>query len=236
MTYHYENLFYQTFIDFIETIKESRLNDTKYCLFYPMIGKNFFEQREILIVGRAVNSWGSEGSHWTSLDKIDGVVEDAILESDPASEGKCALDWVNEIWDNNDSNISHSAFWQLTYKLIMNAFGRDNNNWSNIMVYSNLFKIAPAFGGNPTRKLEWDGQLENCKKLFLQELSELQPKYVILITDLGWAEEFVPEIKRLENEFVKGIARIENSNIIITVRPERKPQIPFIEEVKRYLM
>ncbi len=118
----------------------------------------------------------------------------------------------------------------------MQQYGCDEKNWSNIMAWSNLFKIAPALGGNPNRKLEWQSQQKNCEQLFQMEIAELNPKNVVMITGLDWAEGFVNEYTEINGNYVKAVAKIGNSNIIITIRPERKPQQAFLDEVAKYLI
>ncbi|MBK7035873.1 MAG: hypothetical protein IPI31_13900 [Bacteroidetes bacterium] len=237
LSQNYFDQFNKTFLDYIKALSETKLNNIKYCLFYPMLGKDYFDKREILIIGRAVNLWGEKEKHWDSLSANEDIVKNAIDFSLPYYGDTCAINWVNKDWDNDESHVRYSPFWQVIYKLIMQQYGCNDANWSYKMAWSNLYKIAPSAGGNPNRKLEWQSQLENCKKLFELEISELQPKNVIMITGLdGWAKDFVAEYTEVKETYVKAIAKIGNSNIIITSRPERKPQQVFIDEIAKYLV
>ncbi len=104
----YVEKFNVTYSEFVKSLTTSTLNNTEYCLFYPMFGKNYFDKKEILFIGRAVNNWGD--IPWNSLENNVQVVEKAIDFSKPEVEGECAIDWVNQDWVNKDSNVSHSAF------------------------------------------------------------------------------------------------------------------------------
>ena len=68
----YEKKFKKTFDVYLNKIKTSKLKDDKYCLFFPMIGKDYSKRKEILIIGRAVNNWG--GLSWSGNGSKKDVV------------------------------------------------------------------------------------------------------------------------------------------------------------------
>ena len=229
----YDKIFEKTFTDYVDTVKESKLKDTQYCLFYPMIGKDYFDKKEILVIGIAVNNWGNDG--WSSNDKNENIIQKASDYSIAKNKQQCPISCaVNDDWTDKNSRVRYSKFWQLTYKLIQRCYERNDINWSYIMAWSNLYKIAPHLGGNPNKKLEWDSQLKNCKELFRKEIEELKPKNILMMTGLSWANDFIEDYKIVKNDIVAAIAKVNDSNIIITTRPENKNQEFFIKNTLAY--
>lgn len=235
----YQEQYEKTVKDFVENLKKDKLKTKKYSLFFPMIGKDYFKKREILVMGIATNGWPNP---WSCSSFKNSIIEKSINESLP-EENMCAIDWVNEHWYDKNWRVRHSSFWQVTYKLIQAKYNCNDENWCCKMAWSNLYKIAPAYGGNPEIDIEWQSQYENCKKLFEMEIEELKPKNLLLITGLDWVcwgEGHFIEEKKLEkhnkNKYVKATGNFKNSNVIITIRPEYQNQEKFITEVIPFMV
>lgn len=89
-------------------------------------------------------------------------------------------------------------------------------------------KIAPAEGGNPN-PIEREAQFELSKQLFDMEIKEINPSYVILLTNWkNWAEYFLDKANysmkaTLSLEYVQAVGNPRNNNNvkIIVVKRER---------------
>lgn len=196
--------------------------NTELSLFYPSIGKDFTQNRELLIIGQATNGWqphftiGNEVTH-----DIGKLVDDAIRYSKEEGD-KCSLEWINEEWTNQDYSLYRSFFWNITYKLVKTFYGRNDKDWNNIIAWSNLMKIAPKEGGNPDATLI-RAQRGMAAALFKKEIEDLRPKNVLLLTNLQkWAKPILDynflEYKTYESGFIEATANLNGSKIIVTKR------------------
>lgn len=242
----YQKLFKQTALDYVKEIKQDKhLQNKKYVLFYPTIGKDYFKSRELLIIGRANNGWPNS---WTCKKFDKKVIKKSIDESQP-NKGECAFEWLNKYKGKDvfSKMVRKKPFWNTTYNLIREHYRRNHEDWTHMIAWSNLYKIAPKDGGNPNRKIEWQSQQKNCEKLFSQEIKELRPENVIMITDLDWVcwEKDVcfienNKLKKFpKNKYVKATGNINGSNIIITSRPDQRKsgfsQDGFVKEIIKHL-
>lgn len=232
----YNSTFSENAITFRENIKceDQSLIEKKYALCYPIIGKEYLPNMDFLIIGRATNGWKPK-FRFNEFDE--SIIEQSIKFSQSENEGECALEWINRNWLKNQ--IYRSSFWNVVYKLMI-KLGKTDENWTWNIAWSNLMKIAPASGGNP-EGFEWEAQYEKSVDLFLMELNELNPKYVLMMTVFFfWAQYFLKrdgfEITRIyDDKFVEAVVNYENTKIIVTSRPERKPQEEFVESVVEHL-
>jgi hypothetical protein len=228
----YEKLFEKNFTDFRNNMQnkdEYYLNE-KYCLFFPSCGNRDKGKINFIIYGQAPAGW-TPTFKVSELISIPILVKDAIEFSNTINEDeKCPIDWVNKSWGNKTYcgyNPAPTFFWNTTYKLINKYCGYDPNseNWVYNLIWSNLMKIAPTTrrSKNPD-DIEWQAQLEFSKQLFLMELEEIKPKYAILLTNSGWADDFVNkiDISRNQNGMIESIGNYNGTKIIVTKRPYLK--------------
>ena len=228
LSYFYKTPFEQMLKDYIRDIKSNgnkTLMEKEYTLFYPCIGKDYNKDRELLVVGQATRNWNAENNKWNikNAEKDFENIIDKSIDCSSEDKGKCPLQWVNDDWDKY--KFSHSFFWNVTYKLVKQNYGRTDENWTNIIAWSNLLKIAPAEENNP-KGVEFDIQIKNAAKLFKLEIEKLEPKNCLLITNLNtWAKPILDEAEitykevKEKYEYVEATAYYKGCNIIITKRP-----------------
>jgi len=220
---------------FAENIRKvNRDNSEKeYSLFYPVLGKDFIKERSLLIVGQATNGWNPNFSVLNVLpDNIDTLVSEALNYS-KEEEGKCALDWINNDWSKY--KLYRSFFWNVTYKVVQEHYGRGDRDWNNIIAWSNLMKIAPTEGGNPDYA-EREAQLESCSRLFQQEINDLKPKNVVIMTNLEtWAAPVLDRagiiMQRKSDECVEAVGMFHGTKIIVTKRLYVAKHRPFVDSI-----
>lgn len=220
----------------VENSEDQQLAKNKYCLFYPMLGKDYYEKKELIVYEQYVNDWRPVVKLTKDKKKIESMVKKA-QEYSTVSKG-CALDWVNKNWIKQ--SLYRSFFWNITYKLAMERYGRTDKDWNNIIAYSTLFKIAPTGENNMPDEIK-KGQLHNVTHLFKEELSLLQPKNVLLITSLqNWAEPVLKaagiKYEKHSGGYVQATTAYRGSKIIVIEKPFSAKHREFTDEIKREMV
>lgn len=192
---------------------------------------------ELMVIGRAVNGWDVELNSLNSSNKSDLIEEVTATLRDENWMGN--LKWVTDRWASNDGNYNtkKSAFWRVVNELA-NNFSDDttNNLYFDSVVWSNLYKVAPNGGGNPSAKLK-NIIFESCLNILREEIAYFKPKFIVFLTGhVNWAQPFikglgVKSIEIPEKQFVKYAGIYNDSRIIVAQHPMRKPEEPHIEEI-----
>jgi hypothetical protein len=220
----YNKLFVENYTAFAENIEKSNnraLIDKEYCLFFPSCGSKEISDIQFMIYGQAMNGWKPK---FKVSQLRDSLFEEAVVESNTTDNGQyCPLDWINKNWSS--SKLYRKFFFNVMYKLInrYNDKGIDDGNWCKNVIWSNLMKISPAAGGNPYGE-EWSCQFDGAKKLFTKEIEEINPKFVVLLTNWDWAEDFItanPDFKVFEKhqgEFIQADGMYQDTTRIIVTR------------------
>ncbi len=158
-------------------------------------------KNELMVVGRAVNGWVSKEDALLAYEFRDSEKRALFRIASQGIDGDniCPMQWVIKNWINTanpqEYSANRSAFWRVIKSLVLrlNINGTAEDNWSSHLAWSNLYKVSPFEGRNPGNKL-CKAQLDGCIKLFQQELNELQPKRLLLLTGENWAKDFLPDI------------------------------------------
>ncbi|MFC1734373.1 hypothetical protein ACFL6I_29055, partial [candidate division KSB1 bacterium] len=137
-------------------------------------------------------------------------------------------------------NIDQSNFWGVIKKYVIEEFGRNEDDYTDIIAWSNLFKIAPFIRGD-LEGISWNEQYIGNTKLFKQELDDLKPQKVLIITDLlEWALYFLHEagidfeLCRDCQDVVKATSQYGKSMILIASQPESKGWDNFKGKIAEY--
>lgn len=168
------------------------LPDVRLTGFLAMKGDDYIG--DLMWVGRAVNGWRSEGRTPAQLAVGDsrGFVAE-VLESvtRPGPRGQpCPMRWVSDHWGNNlhGYNTKTSAFWRTAARVMKQVAepGTESVEWPSRMIWSNLYKVAPAAGGNPGSRLA-ALQLDGCRRLLALEVAINRPRNIVFATGADWA-------------------------------------------------
>lgn len=243
----YNKLFIENIGEFAKAAKNK---EEDYCAFYPAFGKDG-KDFDFIIYGQAVKGWQPI---FKAADKING--EEFIKQSAEYSNSFYAdnekgdhspLDWVNARWSQGVYNQLNEAerefygdsewgdyytfrsfFWNVTYKLINRWYGLDENSigWAKKIIWSNLYKIAPAERMNPSEE-ERVWQMKKSIELVKKEIAEINPRFCIVLTNDTWWEPFRQKLKTktitdLENkEYIESYEQYpdRDTRIIVTKRP-----------------
>ena len=116
---------------------------------------------ELMVVGRAVNGWTKRSWTPSSLSSKKDAADSAhhVLKNICRSEvavGFCrawsySKPWPSN-WRNPSSNSQKSAFWRVIRDVVGELHIADMNTdvWPSHLIWSNLYKISPAAGNNPS--------------------------------------------------------------------------------------
>ena len=117
-------------------------------------------------------------------------------------------------------------------------FGIEEPGWSKHLAWTNLYKLAPAGGGNPSGEL-CRAQFAACKRLLRMEVERLKPSIVLALTGWGWIEPFLgelgAEVKATGGSLVAAAGTIGDSRFVVAEHPQRKPEGEMVREVMRAL-
>lgn len=254
----YNELYFENIEKFGKEIINALNVDQYFVDFYPSIGTDT-KNSDFLIYGQAVYGWSS-GFLCSQTFKKD--VKDSIKASNEFIDHKSPkipnspINWVNARWSKSVFNslseeqktyysgtywCYRSFFWNVVHKLISDYydFERQSWQWTNKIVWSDLYKIAPE-ESNPSK---WHRtlQLKKSIELIKAEISEINPKYCIVLTNDKWWKPFRENLNTtvLKTDLNKQIESVENYNgtkIIVTSRPYMGSSENWINEIKKFLV
>lgn len=219
----------------LESMEASNYRNRSQNLSCFSAQKGKFYNNNVMFVGRAVNGWGTE----FKLKNIDSnLLLDNLFSSLP--NNNCPLKWVESSWGITDKyNPNKSAFWRVVKQISENINGLDcSHHWSSKVIWSNLYKIAPNEGGNPSDGL-CNAQFNACNELLEAEIREFKPKYIVFLTGYNWFDGFLSEsinLKKIKNTRwveAEGTLNFDDEiyKIVIAKHPQGKPEFDLMTEV-----
>ena len=152
--------------------------------------------------------------------------------------------WVIDLWEARDSyNTRRSAFWRVIRNTLRDLDICDVENeyvpWSSHLVWSNLYKVSPAEGGNPNNALI-NIQFPLCKKMLRLEVNEFKPKRLLFLTGNDWADDFLTDkwFKRNSQigngayNYVEDFGLLRKSiKFVVACHPQGRPEEDWTNEV-----
>lgn len=218
----------------------SRLPLSDLTGFLAMSGHLY--QNGLMVVGRAVNGWTDGVSPATLLVPANAhTYANKVLET--VTGANCPMNWVSDCWGADiDYNTRKSAFWRAIRAVVHGLRIADVllPQWPSHLVWSNLYKVAPAAGGNPNATL-CSLQLSGCIDLLRLELATYTPTRLLFLTGMDWANPFlsllgVPVQKNPAFQYVEGFGQANlpggyQVNFAVASHPQGKPETPWVNEV-----
>lgn len=153
---------------------------TEKAFFCMQWGKNFPNDANdgLMFVGRATNGWHE---HDYKASSFFGNSYGQLFNLPDQ------MQWVEDAKGSSNYNTKSSAFWRVI-KAVSSHFYP--NNWSSYVAWSDVCKVAPLEGGNPSDSLYY-AQIEDCEKIFKAEIKALSPWAVIFFTGYSWAKDIL---------------------------------------------
>lgn len=215
-------------------------NFEHYAHFVGMKGRNYANNPvRFLLVGRAVNGWES-----LPVYNCEKYAEAAEASFDDVGRWSWVED-VNGVLYSKDGGktekrkrycVSRSPFWVYSREIFKNISPSSymGGVWMENISWSNLYKVAPNEGGNPSAALK-KLQKNACRRILDKEIELLKPTHILFMTGVtGWYEGFedmFPTVRRIDKKYVKAEGTYENAKICVSIRPEYKPKEAFVNEV-----
>lgn len=191
---------------------------------------------DLMIVGRAVNGW-TDGILPERLAASAEVSQYArLVQESVAGDGRCPMSWVTEHWGaTRDYNTKRSAFWRSIRSVVQRLGIADveSADWSSQLVWSNLYKISPATGGNPSNAL-CDIQFAGCAELLDLEFATYRPSRVLFLTGSNWADPFLAQWelpKSDQFQYVERVGPYGKAHCVVAAHPQGKPEEKWVNEV-----
>ncbi len=194
--------------------------------FWPLEGRHYKEApKRVLLVGRATNQWGRHG-----LD-----VSGARAESDLSG---------SQQFVDDGKYARRSRFWE-TARAVLASLGvarpadeTHANGWMQSLAWTNLFKVAPMAGWNPSAAVR-GAVRQDCIELLRLEVEALRPDLVLALTGGDWLAEFVTgldlPLRPTGGRFVDGVARAPGTTWVVARHPMGKPVAPYLGELNSVL-
>lgn len=211
-----------------------RLGNTEITGFLAMAGQTY--HRGLMVVGRAVNGW-AKGITPSQLGAPDAAKQYAKLVQESVSgNGACPMRWVTQRWGvGNGYNTRRSAFWRCIRTVVRDLGIADveDAGWPSHLVWSNLYKVSPAGGGNPSNVLR-EIQLPGCAQLITLELCVYRPSRVLFLTGVDWAAPFLEAAELQEAvgfEYVERVGDAHGARCVIAVHPQGRDEQQWARDV-----
>lgn len=216
----------------------------RYAHFVAVEGSDYRTSPvRLMVVGRAVNGWVTLPSH--SAEAFGAAAREKSEQA--------GFTWVTGEGDNmrslHDENyrLNRSPFWRITRRILAGLCGRDaGGRWIERIAWSNLYKVSPRSGGNPSNAL-CRSEIIPCRAILSEEIERLSPTHIFM--PVGWRWFHSDERYDFSQLFcdaersgaengtaVEGTAQylLHNGLYVPTViasRPEFRREGPYVEEV-----
>jgi hypothetical protein len=211
---------------------KGKFRNTPLTAFDTLVGSQW--SRELLLVGRAANGWGDA---WTTDEAMSPEGRSRIahkLTEAVSKDRQCSMTWVTDWWSTDAPyNTAGSAFWRVA-KVVTEQLGfvPAGANWASQLAYTNLYRVSPHAGGNPSDAL-CRAQEQSCIQALGEDLHRLEPRRVLFLTGYGWAGPFVEGLgdwKPLDTriEGIEAAGRLERAGrsiqVVIAPHPQGKQE------------
>lgn len=161
-----------------------RLRVRELTSFWPMVGIRY--DRELMVVGRATNSWIP---HWWADECHDPARRAEIIDETrtaSASDGRCRMLWVTDRWSAGDAgyNTAGSAFWRAVREVAagLSDEAAQDPEWPSRLAWPNLYKIGPYARNLRVPETLQRPQRDRGAELLRLELETYQPRRVLALT------------------------------------------------------
>ncbi|PQO26076.1 hypothetical protein C5Y96_21745 [Blastopirellula marina] len=248
-------------------LKYSTWKNTVLSAFLGTTGSDY--QNELMIVGRALN--GNNGT-WLPPEMQDQARRSEVVENAAHQWDNRGLNWVLKYWkqiracedcqENYFGRKSQcpkcrssktkrlyctrtSAFWRVIRHVVRNIPFPESlwDTWANHVAWTNLYKISPSGGGNPTTSLR---QLQHpyCEQILRLEIQAWQPRRILFLSGYDWMNHFCEGLgiagQITENaKFVQFAGTLTSTGAKVVVGPHpqdrgAKPERDFAKEIATY--
>lgn len=238
--------------------------------FTAVKGKKYDKcAKKFMLVGRAVNGWGEKRFYGDYLSKEEFIKSSLdnfySREGTVSSEENDRFEWIGDVkWQGvapknryregiDKSRVAieempyslSRAIWSYPKEIWCGLSEYDTNlawkdRWYENIVWSNLYKIAPTFGGNPDFRLK-KVQFESCYNLLLEEIKIFKPTHILFATGYDeWFDKFDEKLGRIckidinykdKNQIVEATGELLGAKFVVSKRTEMKDKNKYVQSV-----
>jgi hypothetical protein len=237
----------------LSSVTQVAAEDVEVTGFLPMIGRVY--RGQLMVVGRAVNGWTDGITPKTLRDdarrrEYAQQVYNSVTEN---MATKCPMSWVTAYWgvtdywgvtEEKNYNTRRSAYWRVIRAVVSRLnianVNDDENPWPSHLIWSNLYKIAPAEGGNPNTIL-CRAQFNGCVQILQWELENYRPRRLLFLTGRTWADPFLAKVwnDRAEpdrHSFVEVVGHVacgpqHAATCVVACHPQGRNETDWVNEV-----
>ncbi|MGN1165492.1 MAG: hypothetical protein ACI4S2_03570 [Lachnospiraceae bacterium] len=204
--------------------------------FTSMQGKNYGKTVKFLLIGRAVNGWMSMPSQ----------EKEQFEQATDLNLRTHGFSWIRQNESgklcNEDGSycLNRSSFWRTSeeiWKEISGWNAHEITPWFESIAWTNLYKIAPPYSGNPNTKMIKQ-EREICREILKLEIELYDPEYVLFVTGWDWFCEFWQGEANADGLLSEKVERNTKTNgiyaeksftyagrkFVISCRPETRPE------------
>lgn len=256
-----------------DAVSFTAMEGCEYKSSKDIAGKDF----RLMLVGRAVNGW--DEYRGTDQDTKECFVTSSMqnLLNDPAAltHGKDSKDRFEWIAVDEEHNIARNCvregidkepsevgdyclsrpFWGYSKEIWDTLYGAATSwqeHWYQKTVWTNLYKIAPRKGGNPSEA--WQKmQREVCVELLHAEIEFFNPTHILFMTGTDWFQPFRgifqnvtergvnhPPGKDTNTVYAELFAAYKAQNgtrskVVVACRPEMRDKQTYVAQVSKFL-
>jgi hypothetical protein len=216
---------------------EHRSSVKKLTPFWPACGVKYPSSPALVIVGRAVNGLEEERNCWTpsemtSAEKRSELVSGLRMNAEQRPD--CPLAWVMPT-EGEGYNPNRAAFWRLGRLVYQSLCDEDMAHWSSHICWTNLFKLSPFVGGNPSTRLMRSQEPFSIELLRL-EITAWNPDIVLVLTGEDWFRPFAKSIgivltPQPQCQYVQQVGSSGSRLWVVGKHPRGKPEQEFLSEI-----
>lgn len=229
-----DNPLNKDFIKLLETTSKVYFCQQELTALFPIQGNMYKKHRDLMVVGRALNSWGTEKDKmWWGKDKLSKTIANNIIDYSIEENGICSMKWIIDNWDKN-YYMNRSAFWRVTKKILNELqITQSKSDWSSYLVWTDLYKISYSEGGNPSNSL-MNAQFDECVSFLKKEIKYFRPKRILFLCGYNWFKEFNNGdfIGREYSTNVEWIGKFGDPKVVVAKHPQGKGEYEFVKQVK----
>ena len=258
--------FVDGYIDLFRHASTKDFSPAEYTRFVAIRGEqyNTLESKDfprLMIIGRAVNGWDRENLIYESEDAFAQSAKNCFCDSNRFSSEWHLQSRQNGEYYSTTADIkyylSQSPFWNYSKhiwkELVKETEIADELDWLQYIVWSNLYKVSPRYGGNPNNVL-CKTQAPACIAILDAEIRLLKPTHILMPVSDSWftwrngdfsqifaeghldlreltPKELLAQRISLDQQIIKHVFVGESMKVVVTNRPERRKQERYVNEV-----
>ena len=206
-------------------------HSSQMSVFWPMCGHQF--DGDLFVIGKTANGCDVNGN---KQDFMQARVRRQIIAKARKTferEDVCPMLWLT---DSKRYHWKGSAFFRVMQRVSLQIDTERAENWSSWICYSNLLKVGLT-EKNITPPVSLRKMQLPCNiRLLQQELEEISPRRVLVLTGTEWFRPFADKLGlkiRGYTGLVEGVAMQDERQWVIAKHPMGKREDDLVDEVMK---